>query len=216
MIKDLLYKEFRLAIPAPNWFWLAAVILLLIPGWPFFIVFTYLFFGFFLIVVQTAKANQDLVFSVILPISKAGIVTARAAMIITVQLTMLVLAVPFAVARALLYDWDNYAGMNANLVFFGFILVMMATFNAIYLPGAYKAPDRMLWPVGGGTIIATLVGAVLTTLPVLVPALASLNDRHMNNPGQQLGVFAGCLLIYAVGTFLAYRRAVANFAKVDL
>ncbi len=127
MIKDLLYKEFRLAIPAPNWFWLAAVILLLIPGWPFFIVFTYLFFGFFLIVVQTAKANQDLVFSVILPISKAGIVTARAAMIITVQLTMLVLAVPFAVARALLYDWDNYAGMNANLVFFGFILVMMAT-----------------------------------------------------------------------------------------
>ncbi len=216
MIKDLLYKEFRLAIPTSNWCWLAAVILLLIPGWPFFIVFTYLFFGFFLIVVQTAKANQDLVFSVALPIPKAGIVTARAAMIVAVEVGMLILAVPFAIARYWLYDWDNYAGMNSNLVFFGFILVMLATFNGIYLPGAFKAPDRMLWPVGGGTIIATLVAAVLTTLPVALPSWSILNDRGLGNLGVQLAVFSVCLVVYAGGTFLAYRRAVANFAKVDL
>ncbi len=216
MIKELLHKEFRLTIPAPNWFWLAAVVLLLIPGWPFFIVFTYLFFGFFLIVAQTAKANQDLVFSVILPIPKAGIVTVRTAMAVTVQLVMLVLAVPFAFARNWFYDWDNYAGMNANLVFFGFILVMMATFNIIYLPGAFKAPDRILWPVGGGTIIATLVGGALTTLPVLLPSWTPLNARGLGNPGLQSAVFGACLLIYIVATFLAHRQAVANFAQVDL
>ncbi|MDR2930204.1 MAG: ABC-2 transporter permease [Propionibacteriaceae bacterium] len=216
MIRPLICKEFDLAIPRANYCWLAAVVLLLIPNWPFVVVFSYLFFGFMLIVVQTDKVNHDLMFCASLPIPKSGAVTARAMTLILVEAAMVVLAIPFAIARFWLYDHDNVAGMNVNLTFFGLIFVMFAVFNVIYLPGAYKRAYRMLWPLLGGTLIAMGVGGTLTVAVSVVPALTVLNDRGLDHIGLQLIVLVAGVAIWGGMTWLAWRKAVSNYESVDL
>ena len=215
MIKTLVYKEFRLNITPWMYFCLLFPLLLFIPAWVFFIALGYIFM-FFMFVSQNDKMNQDLGFASSLPVPKSQIVLARTAMVVIVQFAFLLVAALVAVAHFWLYDSDNSIGMNPNLAFFGLSLVMYAVFNLIYLPGSYSRPYRMLWPILGGVLAALIVGGTLTTLPAFLPALAVINDRGLGHFGHQLAVFAVSLLLYAGVIVLAYRRAAANFAKVDL
>ena len=215
MIQNLVYKELRLNINPWAYLWALAALLLLIPSWVFFVALGYIVM-FFMMVSQFDKANQDLMFASSLPVPKSGIVLARACTVVITQVANLAVAAPVAIARYWLYPAGNQAGMNTNLAFFGLVMVMYAVFNLIYLPGSYSRPYRMLWPVLGGSLIALVVGGVLTTLPAVVPALDVVNDRGMGHLGHQLAVFAVGVLLYAGGIVLAYRQAAANFAKVDL
>lgn len=216
MIKNLIYKEIHLNINPWSYLFAAAIFLLLVPDWPFFIVPAYLYF-FFMLIGQFDKTNQDLIFASLLPVPKAGIVTARTYTMVAVELAMLALAAPVAVGRYLMYSAGNQAGMNVNLAFFGLMLVQYAVFNLIYLPGSYKQAYRMLWPILGGTLISVAVGGGLTTAVSAVPALATLfNDRGLGHAGDQAIVFIAGLLIYVGVAILAHRQAVVNFAKVDL
>jgi len=126
------------------------------------------------------------------------------------------LALKAALIRHRLYDTDNVAGMNPNMAFFGLVLVMYAVFNAIFLPGSYKAAYRLLWPLLGGSLIAVAVGIALTTLPAVVGQLAAVNDRGLGNLPAQAAVLVAGVGVYAVTTVFACRWAAANFEGVDL
>jgi len=215
-MRNLIIKEFRLNINPFSYAWLLMGALLLIPTWPFFIAVGYCFF-FFMLITQIDKANQDLAFALSLPVPKSRIVLARALTMVIVEAAMLVLCAPFAIARYYIYPDGNTIGMNTNLAFFALMLVMFAVFNAIFLPGAYKAAYRILWPMLGGSVIAAVVGGGLTTLVPFQPWLAArFNDRGLGEPGWQLGLFLVGVLVFAASWFLSYRKAVANFGKVDL
>jgi len=215
-MRDLLYKEWRLSVNPVVWLWLMISVLLMVPDWPYFVVAAYVVFAF-MIIGQMDKANQDLAFAVALPVPKRRIVLARTMTVLAFELAMLVVCVPFAVWRYHVYTTDNAAGMNVNLAFFGLMLVMYAVLNLVYLPGSYSRAYRLLWPVLGGATIAMVVGGTLTTLVAVVPWLSvRLNDRGLGNPGWQAAVFVAGLVVYAGLTVLAYRRAAANFEKVDL
>jgi len=216
MTKELILKEFQLNIIPWSFLWLAGVFLVLIPSWVHFVAMSYMFF-FFMHLSQMDKANQDLAFVVSLPVPKAGIVRARTATVVIMEVAQLVMLIPLAIVRFWIYPGGNEISMNTNLAFFGSILVMYAVFNLIYLTGSYKRAYRMLWPIAGGYTIAVVVGGLLTTLIMVVPALnRTLNDRGLGNLGFQMIAF-GCGGAVFIGlTYLAYRRAVSNFSKVDL
>ena len=215
MLKNLIHKEFRLNVPWPLFLCATLGLLLLIPGWPFAVAFMFVYVPM-MIVPQTDRANADLLFAALLPVRKRDIVLARTVSLVVMEAAFLALGVMAALVRPWLYDTDNYAGMNPNVAFFGLVLVMYAVFNAIYLPGGYKAAYRLLWPLLGGSVIALAVGVVLTTLPAVVPALAALNDRGLDNlPAQALVLGAG-VLAYAAATVLACRRAASNFERGEL
>ena len=216
MIKNLIYKEFRLNINPWFYSFLALALLILCPSWPFFIALAYLFM-FFMVLSQMDKANQDLGFASSLPVPKGGIATARTCTLVIIETAQLFVAGIVAVVRYMLYAHDNQAGMNTNLVFFGVMLIMYATFNVIYLPGSYKRPYRMAWPLLGGSLIAVVVGGVLSSVVAFQPRLAAIfNDRGLGHPVAQILVFAAGLVVYAGLTLLARRTAISNFAKVDL
>ena len=215
MLKRLVHKELRLNVPWQHFLFAALALLLLIPSWPFAIAFMFIYVPM-MIVPQTDRANSDLLFAALLPVRKRDIVVARAVMLVALEAAFLAVGALAAVGRYWLYDADNIAGMNPNAAFFGLVLVMYAVFNAIYLPGGYKAAYRLLWPLLGGSVVAVAVGLVLTTLPAVVPQLAGLNDRGLGNlPAQALVLGVG-LGVYAVTTAFACRRAAANFERVDL
>lgn len=215
MLSNLIHKELRLNLPAGLWLCLAFPSLVLVPTWPFVIAFGYVFVPV-MVIMQMDKANADLLFATLLPVRKRDIVTARTITLALIEAGFVAVGAVFAVVRYFLYDSPSQAGMNVNLAFFGVVLTMYAVLNAILLPGYYKSAYRMLWPILGGSTVSVLVGAVLTILPPLAPALGVVNDRGLGHVGWQLAVLAGGLAVYAAATALAHRQAVSNFERVDL
>ncbi|MCL1841741.1 MAG: ABC-2 transporter permease [Propionibacteriaceae bacterium] len=217
MLGNLIYKEFRLNVPVWLYLWLLfPVLVLIIPAWPFFIAFSWLFMVP-LYITQFDKMNQDLAFAVSLPVPKSGIVTARTCTVVLFELATLVVGIPCAIGHHLIWSVNNGAGMNPNMAFFGVVALMYALFNTIYLPGTYKTPYRMLWPLLGGTLAAVIVGGLLTTLFMAVPSWAHvLNDEGLGHLGAQLVVLLVGLVLYAGLTVVAWRRAVATFEHTDL
>jgi len=216
-MKNLMYKEFRLNINPGLLLFLTLVFLFFIPSWVFFIALSYIYF-FFMVLGAMDKVNQDLTFACSLPVPKSSIVSVRTTTVVIIEVVNLVIAGAVSFAR---YYWldlgGNQAGMNTNLAFFGFMLMMYAIFNLIFLPGSYKRAYRMLWPILGGSLIAVVFGGVVTSVIAFQPDLARIfNDRGLGHPAAQITVFVAGLLVYAGLTLLARHKAVSNFAKVDL
>jgi hypothetical protein len=218
MLTDLLYKELHLAVPWWMWLFLVFPVGLIagVPAWPYYIAVAYLFMVP-MIIAQNDKASNDLLYSVMLPVRKADIVKARMVTLILFEVAGVAAAGVGGLIHAAVYAEDNVASMNPNLAFLGTLWVMFAIFNAIYLPGAYKRAYRMAWPLLGGSVIAVVVAALLNTAPLVVPALdRAFNGRGLDNWGPQLAVFAAGLAIWALTWIPAWRKAAANFERVNL
>ncbi len=215
-MKNLLVKEFTLALHQIVFVFPPLCALLLIPNWPYFIALGYIFIAYD-IIFTVGKANQDIIFTVSLPIRKRDAVRARVYMVVAIELLQLIAAIPFAIIRNMIYHNGNMGGMNANIAFFGCILVMYAIFNITFLPMFYKTAHKTVIPV----ILA--ISAVIVYVSGLelavhwVPFLQiHLNPLGANRWISQLMVLIGGIGIFALLTAFAYQRAAQNFEKVDL
>lgn len=112
-MKTLLQKELRLALHPTAPLFLCLSAMLLIPNYPYCVVFFYTSLAVFFICL-TGRENHDVFYSVLLPIRKADVVKARFATVILLELLQVALAVPFAVLRQRLITAPNEAGMEAN------------------------------------------------------------------------------------------------------
>ena len=215
-MKDLLYKEFKLSWHPSVYLILLCGALLLIPSWPFFIAFGYIFIAFNN-VFYIGRANEDIFFTASLPVRKRDIVRARVCSIAIVELLQVIIAIPFAVINNAVYTNGNMAGMNTNFAFFGFVLVMYAIFNIIFLPGFYKTAYKigvpMLLAIFTLMIFAAAVSVAVVVVPVLETQLNGLGADHLLG---QLPVLAAGILFFVGLTLLACRISENRFTKVDL
>ena len=69
---------------------------------------------------------------------KEDVVKARTYTITAIELTHIVIAIPFAMISCLINPQGNAVGIDANFAFFGSVFVMYAIFNVIFLPMFYK------------------------------------------------------------------------------
>lgn len=69
-MKNLLYKEFRLATHPSVYIFFALAALLLVPSYPYYVSFFYLTLGIFL-TFKTNRAENDIFYSALLPVRKA-------------------------------------------------------------------------------------------------------------------------------------------------
>jgi ABC-2 type transport system permease protein len=215
-MRNLLYKEFRLSIHPTMFIFLSFGALLLIPSWPFFIAFGYLFIAvtntFFL-----CRSNQDVFFTASLPVRKRDIVLARVYSLTILELLQIAAAVPFALLRGVLYPHGNEAGMNTNFAFFGFVFVMYALFNAIFLPGFYKTAYKVGVPLFLAVLAAVVFAGAVEALMATVPFLReNLNAMGAGGMAGQLAVLAAGIGAFALLTTMAYRLSAKRFEKVDL
>lgn len=215
-MKDLLYKEFKLSLHPTMFFFLAFGLLLLIPSWPYFIAFGYLFLAlmntFFI-----GRGDQDIFFTASLPIRKRDVVRARVYSTAVFELLMILAAIPFAVLYAGIYPQGNLAGMNPNFAFFGFVFMMYAIFNAVFFPVFYKTAYEVGKSVFLGVLVSTLfIGAVETAVHTVPYFITNINAMGANRFMSQLPVLVAGIVIFALATWLALRKAAKNFEKVDL
>lgn len=215
-MRDLFYKEFKLAIHPSIFLFLFFGVLLLIPSWPYFIAFGYIFISF-MNTFFIGRSNHDVFFTASLPVRKKDIVRARFCAIATAEVLQLIVAIPFAYLNTIINPYGNVVGMNPNVAFFGLVFVMYAIFNAIFLPWFYKTAYKIGIPILVAVIAVTVyVCAVEFVVHVIPFVMINVNAFGINQLSSQLLVLIAGILIFVLATWLSSIKAAKNFEKVDL
>jgi hypothetical protein len=217
-MRDLLYKEFKLARHPTLFIFPFLGLLLLIPAYPYYVAFAYTCLSIFFVFLK-GNETKDILFTVSLPIRKRDAVKARFWFIAIIELFQVLVAVPFALLGIAINPngGGNIVGIEANVAFFGLVLLMYALFNAIYLPMFYRTAYKVGIPLCVAGFAMTLYVVAAEVLVQYVPALkASLDTSDPSSMLAQLPILVAGIVIYALSFWLTYRKSAALFDKVDL
>lgn len=149
MTAKIFCKDLRLAAHPMMYVFALFGVMLLIPSYPYTVVFFYGLLGIFFTFLN-GRENKDVYYCAVLPVTKREQVCARTWLVVAVELTELVLAVPFAVLSVRINpNGTNLAGIDANVALFGAVLLIFGVFNAVFLPAFYnRGARRALVPAG--------------------------------------------------------------------
>lgn len=216
MLKDLLYKEFRLASHPAAFLFLGLAAMMCIPNYPLTVTFFYPCLGAFFICL-TGRENRDIFYTLLLPVGKRAPVKARILMISALQLGQVLLCVPFLFLRSLYPPAGNVVGLDANLALLGFGLVEMGLFNLVFFPKHYKDPSKVGVPFLVGSIVVFLWAGLSESLPHFVPFVRDrLDTRLFTAMPEKLAVFFAGAVLYAALTALSCRLSASRFEKLDI
>ena len=213
---DLIKKELKLSLhpTAPIFLLLSAM--LLIPNYPYYVVFFYTTLGVFFIC-QNGREVNDINFMLLLPISRNDIVKARMTLAALLECAQILIAVPFAMLRNKILSAPNAAGMDANMALFGLALIMLGIFNIVFFPKYYKNPAKVGLPFIFGSTAVFVFILIAEASCFIIPFVKDILDTPgMANPLPKLAALLSGALIYFLLTITAYKISVNNFKKIDL
>ena len=214
-MKALLYKQFRLVCHPMTPIFCLFGVMVLIPNYPYTVIFFYVMLGLFFTFLNI-REQKDIYYSALLPVPKRDTVKAGCAFVVIVEVLSLVVLIPCSLLAAHLQPGkDNLVGLdpNAALLTAGFLLY--AVFNAVFLPSFYANGYKVGVAFLKAVIPTTLAMMVLEALPHF-PALTWLDDMDAATQVRLLPYFVAAVLLYGIGTVLTFRRAAAQYEKVDL
>ena len=217
-MKNLLYKEFRLAIHPSVYIFFALAALLLVPSYPYYVSFFYLTLGIFL-TFKTNRAENDIFYSALLPVRKGDVVRARVLTVALLELANILIAIPFAVISAKINPaGGNNAGIEPNVAFFGLSFLMYGGFNLIFFPVFYKTGrsegKAFLW--GGVFTFLYIIAAESLAQYIPSPISAYLDTLEKSAQLRQLPVLFAGIVLWAAFTLLSAKISTERFEKVDL
>ena len=217
-MKHLLTKEIRLATPAITWIFLAGALMTLLPGYPILVGSYFVLFGIFQ-AFQTGRENNDVLYTVLLPVQKGDFVRAKYALVCLVELLgFLISAALTAVRMTALSAAEAYvqnALMNATPLFLGFVLLLDMAFNVLFVGGFFKTAYKIGMPFLRFGIAGLLLVGAAEMLHHL-PGMAFLNTPSGERLGLQFAFLGASAAIFALGTMLSMRASVRKFEKIDL
>ena len=210
----LLYKEFALAAHPTLYLFLVLGCLVIVPSYPYTVI---LFFGCLApyLTFLFSRETNDTWYTALLPVGKYGSVHAKCLLIVFVQVGQLLFSIPFALLRTALQIPPNPAGIEANVAWYGFGLILYAVFNLIFFPTYYKTGYR-----AGKAFVLALIPFVPLMLLVEtfghIPVLSWLDSTVPSDLLLQFPVLLFGILCYIGITLLSCRMACTRFAKLDL
>jgi hypothetical protein len=212
-MKNLVYKEFRLTIH-PSFLLMSLFgALVLIPQWLYFFALMYFFFFSVPNIFSGSKAQNDLMFTALLPVRRRDIVKARVLSMALLELLQLVVTAAFVLINMAIYPQGSFM-LDANIAYIGFGFMIYGIFNLIMLPMFYKTAYKTAIPITVATAVVMLIAAGIEMLVLLVPAARVLDGtQHI---GLHLGVLAVGIALFFGFTVASYRLSVKRFEKVDL
>lgn len=217
MMKKLLSKEMKLtANPLSYWF-IAFSAMALIPNYPILVGSFFICLGIFY-TYQQVREYDDVTFTVMLPIKKKDVVTAKYLFVLFIELTAFTVCILLTILRMKALGnaapFDQNQLMNANAAYLGYVLIVFAAFNSIFLLGFF----RTTYKIGKPFIIFSAVSFLIITIAETlhhIPGLESLNDpSKISTP--QVAVLAVGAAAFIACTWFSHRRAVNDFEGIDL
>ena len=211
----LFKKEWKLVMMPVTLLFLLLSGLVLIPNYPYYVTFFYTTLGIFLMM-QSARENRDLYYMALLPITKREMVKARFSLVLTIEAMQVLVCIPFLLLRASYGEIKN-AGMEANIAFLGFSLVLLGLFNRIFFPMHYKNAYDLGKPFVVSSAALALGMIILETLQHVLPYLKDVCDSYeAADQLRQLPVLFGGLLAFVLLTVRSFSISVRRFENADL
>ena len=217
-MKKLLYKEFSLATPLLTVLFLGFTVMTFIPGYPILCGVFFVCFGIFQSY-QTAREDNDILYSSLLPIKKSDVVCAKYVSAVILQGIALVLFSIFTFIRMFFLGnsavYTNNVLMGANFVFLGFVLLIFAVFNVIFIGGFFKTAYRYGKPF---VLFITANFAIIAIAETLhhLPGMNWLNNLNFDSAVCQLPLLVCAVVIYVISTVISCKKSKALFEKLDL
>lgn len=215
-MKKLLAKEAKLAMhpTAPIFLMLSAM--LLIPNYPYYVVFFYTGLAVFFTCLM-GRENNDVTYTMLLPVRKTDIVKARYAFVVLLELIQVIVAIPFAVLRQHLPLEPNQVGMDANISLFAISFIMLGLFSLVF----FKVYYSDVLKVGKAFVLSSIsvfgfmiIAEVLTHA---VPFFRDILDTYDNvYVPQKLVVLAIGIIVYISLTLISYTSSKKSFELLDL
>lgn len=215
-MKALLYKEFRLVTHPTTVLFLLLSAMLLIPNYPLYVTFFYCTLGLFFAMLS-GRENQDIAYSVLLPVRKRDLVRARMLFAVCFELMQIVLSAVFCCLRVRLLGAENAAGMDANLAFFGLSFVLLGLFNFVFFIQYYRDPAKVGKAFAIAAIVVFLYIGVVEALSFIVPFFKNkLDTPDPQFLSAKLFVLFFGLLMFALLTAAACKLSESRFEKLDV
>jgi uncharacterized protein with PQ loop repeat len=215
-MKNLLRKELLLSMHPTASIFLILSMMLIIPNYPYYVVFFYTGMAVFFTCL-TGRENNDVFYSLTLPIAKKDIVKARFAFVILLQLAQMVIAIPFAIIRQSMSLPGNQVGMDANITLFGLSLIMIGLFNYIFFGIYYKNVNKVGTAFVWSSIAVFVYMAIAEVCAHAVPfARDYLDTKDPQYLAYKLIVLIVGAIIYVLLTYVIYRKSVKSFEALDL
>ncbi|WP_446898769.1 ABC-2 transporter permease [Clostridium sp. LBM24168] len=215
-MKNLLRKEIFLSMHPTAPIFLILSMMLIIPNYPYYIVFSYTGLAVFFTCLN-GRENNDVFYTLTLPIAKKDIVKSRFTFVILLQLAQIIIAIPFAIIRQNLPLPGNQVGMDANIALFGLSLVMFGLFNYIFFKIYYKNVDKVgtafIWSSVAVFVYIVIAEACTHTIPFVENYLDTKDPQYLI---YKLTILAIGTIVYAFLTYVVYRKAVKSFEALDL
>lgn len=217
-MKQLLRKELKLSASLLSYLFIAFGLMTFLPGYPILMGAFFVTFGIFQSF-QTSREANDILYSVLLPISKADIVKSKFIFSIFIQLcgfgVMALITFLRMTTLSAAPVYMSNALMSANFIFLGFALLIFGCFNLIFIRGFFKTAYYYGKPFVFYMIAAFIIIGIAETLHH-IPGLEGLNTSAFENmPLQAAGLILGAGL-YIFLTYIALKKAVRDFERIDL
>ena len=217
-MKNLLIKELKLAVLPISYFFLAAVLLTLVPGYPILLGCFFICLGIFQSYVFLREAN-DILYTALLPIRKADAVKAKYLSVLFIELLgflgMTILTVIRMTVLSTSKPYVENALMNPSPFFLACTLVIFLEFNLIFLGGFFKTAYKV-----GVHFVVFIVVSILTIGAAealhFFPGFAFLNTTTGERLPLQFGILAAAIVVFALGTWLSEKASEKHFEAVDL
>ena len=216
-MKKLLYKEMKLSANPLSYWFIAFSAMTMIPSYPILVGSFFICLGIFH-TYQQIREYDDVTYTVMLPVKKRDIVTAKYLFVLFIELTAFILCTLLTIIRMkILGTAVPYATnqlMNANMAYLGYTMIVFAVFNSIFLAGFFKTTYK----IGKPFFIFCVVSFIIIIMGEIlhhIPDLESLNNpSNLSMP--QVVIFAIGVVVFMLCTWLSYQKAVKDFEGIDL
>jgi len=216
MLKNLLRKELCLAMHPTGALMLALSAMVLIPNYPYTVIFFYSTLSLFFTCLQ-GRENNDVSYTLTLPVARRDAVRGRFALAALIELAQLALTGAFCLVRRSLPLPANAAGLEANLSLLGAGFLLFGVFNLVFFPRYYRNIEKVGAPFALASVVFFVLVAAGEALEHAVPfvrdRLDSLDPAYL--PARLAALAAG-LVLWLLLTALAYRRSVKFFSRLDI
>ncbi len=216
-MKKLFYKEMKLSANPLTYLFIAFSAMTMIPSYPILVGSFFICLGIFH-TYQQIREYDDVTYTVMLPVKKRDIVTAKYLFVLFIELTAFILCTLLTIIRMkILGTAVPYATnqlMNANMAYLGYTMIVFAVFNSIFLAGFFKTTYK----IGKPFFIFCVVSFIIIIMGEIlhhIPDLESLNNpSNLSMP--QIVIFAIGIVVFMLCTWLSYQKAVKDFEGIDL
>lgn len=215
-MKQLLRKELSLALHPTSLIFLLLSAMVLIPNYPYYVIFFYTGLGLFFTCLS-GRENGDVLFSLLLPVSRKQVVQARILTAMLLEVCQLLVTALFTALRYAMGMPENAAGMEAGIPLFGLSLMMLGLFHVVFFGVYYKNVRQVgrafLWGSGTVFVCIALMETAAHTVPFVRDVLDTPDPEHLP---EKLAVLAAGFLLWLLLSYIACRRSIRLFLKQDL